>query len=624
MRVSTSQIYNIATLGMTQAQSAVTKTQEQMASGKRLLSPGEDPVASVSILRLNQELARTEQFGKNINIAENNLNLEESTLQTVVGLVQRMRDMAVTAGNTAVYKAVDYKAMAAEVDTRIAELLNLQNTRNASGQYIFAGYQGDKVPFVDASGGNYGYQGDEGQLRLQVSSSVKVAVSDSGKRVFVDIPSGHNTFDTRPSESNRAVPGAVISVGEVIDQKEFDKLYPADMQVSFSKIGTTVHVSVSEKSSGKMLMPAQPYFAGEAIEVAGARFTITGDPYAGEAALPATLALPATFTAPMAAGDQIGIRVGNRTEMFTMSTAITSAADLENELNNPANGHLDRLGTLGVSVSPAGFTQANGLNIQLVDGAVGPNVNTLFGGQSMRSVSIPFGAGVAMDFSQSPTSFQITSNGRTETITLSRNVTGIAPDTLANAINASTNASALARLGVVATDDGFASTQNARITVSGGNTVLDAAMGFNTRDVGTSSSQGVPAVAGDSFFVESTDKQGLLTTLSRFSQALKSVQDTAASKSELSELVAKTLTNLSNVTNSITSVQGELGARLNTLDSSKDLNADIILSTKTVLSSLESVDYADASIKLTMQSLVLNAAQQSFAKVSQLTLFSYL
>lgn len=190
MRVSTSQIYNIATLGMSQAQAAVTKTQEQIATGKKVLSPADDPVAATSILQLNQELARTEQYKKNIDIAENSLNLEETNLQTIVGLVQRIREIAVSAGNTAVMTSENYKSLAAEVDTRINELVNLQNTRNASGQYIFAGYQSGTKPFVGDGGGNFSYLGDEGQLRLQASASVSVAVSDSGKNYLSIFPVG--------------------------------------------------------------------------------------------------------------------------------------------------------------------------------------------------------------------------------------------------------------------------------------------------------------------------------------------------------------------------------------------------------------------------------------------------
>ena len=59
MRVSNSQMYNIATLGMSQAQAAIVKTEEQIATVKRVLSPADDPVAADNMLLLNQDLART-------------------------------------------------------------------------------------------------------------------------------------------------------------------------------------------------------------------------------------------------------------------------------------------------------------------------------------------------------------------------------------------------------------------------------------------------------------------------------------------------------------------------------------------------------------------------------------
>ncbi len=284
MRVSTSQIYNIATLGMSQAQAAIVKTEEQIASGKRVLSPADDPVAAANILQLNQDLARTEQYKKNIDIADNSLSLEETNLDSIVALMQRMREQAVKAGNTAVLTSFDYQSMAAEVDTRISELMNLQNTRNASGQYIFAGYQGDTQPFVNKGGGNYAYLGDEGQLRLQASASVSVAVSDSGKKLFVDIPSGHNTINTSVSSANRALPAAIISVGEVIDQEAFDKFYPEDMVITFNApsaaaVPPAANYTVTERSTGKVLVANATYIKGEAIDVNGVRLSISGSTY---------------------------------------------------------------------------------------------------------------------------------------------------------------------------------------------------------------------------------------------------------------------------------------------------------------------------------------------------------
>ncbi|HSC66938.1 MAG TPA: flagellar hook-associated protein FlgL [Cellvibrio sp.] len=632
MRISTSQIYNIATLGMSQAQTAVTKTQEQMATGKRVLSPADDPVAATSILQLNMELARTEQYKKNIDVAENSLNLEETNLQTVVDLVHRIRELAVKSGNTAVNTAKDYDALAAEVDTRIGELLNLQNTRNASGQYIFAGYQSGTKPFVDNGGGNFVYKGDEGQLRLQASASVSVAVSDSGKKLFVDIPSGHNTFNTSASSSNKSSPPAVITVGQVFDQEAFDKLYPEDMVVTFTKVGAAVNYSVTQKSNGKQLLVNQPYVEGANIEVAGARFQVLGDPYPGEAAIAADLNFGAVgaFDFSVTNGS-VSITVGGKTETLVLTQNVTNAADLAAAFNTgsavpPAlpTGNAAKLANLGITVDATGFHSPTGLNVVVGNGSANTDLALGFAtqGTGTSSVNLPFAFSAPQNFTATPLTFQLQVNGKTENITFSQNITN-ATD-LANAFNSPANAAQLARLGLTVTDQGIISNSNAVVTIKGGNAMLDSVTGLTTQGAGTSSTRGRLVVPGDSFFVESTDKQGLLTTLSRFSDAMKSVEDTPESKAELAKLIAKTLTNLENSVTSMVAVQSEVGARLNTLESSKDLNLDVALFTKTVLSDMQDLDYADASIQLKMQSFVLTASQQSFAKVSQLSLFTYL
>ncbi|HEY7884275.1 MAG TPA: flagellar hook-associated protein FlgL, partial [Cellvibrionaceae bacterium] len=537
MRVSTSQIFNIANIGMRNAQNAVIKTQEQITTGKRILSPADDPVAATQILKLKEELARMSQYNKNMDVAENNLYLEEVAIEGVTTLMQRMKELTVRAGNTGVLTASDYQSLAAEVDSRIEELLGLHNTRNVSGQHIFAGHQGATQPFVADGGGNYSYHGDEGQLRLQASGSVSVPVSDSGKKLFIDIPSSHNTFNTRASASNQAVPAAVISVGEVIDQEAFDAFYPADMVVRFNHPGdidpAAANFSVLEKNTGRVLLANQAYSAGDSIDVAGVRFNITGNPYPGE---PSTTA-----------------------------------------------------------------TQ-------------------------------PFVFGGAVDFSVTPSTLTFTVAGHTETLVLDQPVNSAAD--LAAALSATTdtvpgsgaedNAAKLAALGVSVDATGLSVAGGWNFTVSGGGAATDTVMGFATTGAGTRSTDGIVGQAGDSFSINSTDKQGLLTSLSRLSQAMRAVENTPESKAQLDEIVATTLTNLDNALTSIVSVQGEVGARLNTIESARNLNADNKLYTEKVLSQLESVDVAEAATRLEMESFILTAAQQSFIKVSGLSLFNFL
>ena len=648
MRVSTSQVYNIANIGMRDAQVAVDKTNQQISSGKRVLSPADDPVAATGILMLNQELARTTQFGKNIDSANNNLTLEDTTLQSVVSLVQRIKELAVSAGNTAVLTASDYKAIASEVDSRLSELLNLQNTRNASGQYIFAGFQSETQPFVSNGGGNYSYKGDEGQLYVQASTTVNVAVSDSGKRIFMDIPSSNNTFNTSASASNQSNPPAVISIGDVYDQAEFDKLFPEDMLVTFNANSAVTpsfpNFTVTERSTGKVLIDKQLYVTGQEIKINGAKFAVSGLPYAGSAAKPASIPL-GTFTPTDFSGvgnsSTIDITVGGVTERLTLDQNITTNAGADS-LNNlitalgggaqafydlPANvgtsaaANFKKLQNLGITVSASGFSSPTGLNITVKNGSATTDTVTGISTQASGSTSpnIPF-ATTPFDFSVTPATVNITVNGKTETISLNTNVTDAA--SLAAAFNNSTNSIALAKLGVVATPAGLSSISNSAITITGGNPSVYSAIGV--AGTGATSTQGVLAVPGDTFLIESTKTQGLLTTVSRFSEAMKNLDTTQQGKDDLAKMISKTLANLDNVMTNIVSVQGDVGARQNMLQSTQDLNLDIELNSKKVLSQLEDLDYAEASTRLQMQTFVLTAAQQSFIKISDLSLFKFM
>jgi flagellar hook-associated protein 3 FlgL len=645
MRVSTSQIYSIVNIGMSNAQTAINKTQEQMSTGKRVLSPADDPVASTTILQLNAELSRVQQYTKNIDAGSNSLNLEETALNSVVSLIQRMQELAVYAGNTAVLTRSDYQALASEVESRTQELLNLQNTKNSSGQYIFSGYQGATQSFVDVGGGNYKYQGDDGQLRIQASATVTVGVSDSGKRIFVDVPSGNNTIHTSANPINRSQPAAFISAGEVIDQDAFDQFYPESMQVTFNAVSNVVpsspNYTITEKLTGKIIVENQVYIAGEDIEANGVRFQVYGSPYPGTAPVPSLVPVNFTPTDFSVTSAGINISVGGITETLVLDQNITSVADMITALGgdatypnaNPlsltasAQANKQKLDNLGVSLNANGFSNSRGLPVSVSNGTAATDSLLGFNTQSSGTASAIrlVNTGASYDFSL-PTqsrSLEISVGNNTQTLTINQNITNMA--SLVSALTSGTNGTTLAAMGVVVSSSGIiSSSTNEAIRFSAGSVELTNVMGIETRGNGTQSAQGTLAVPGDSFFVNSTNKQPILTTLSRFSQAMRAVDNTPESKAELTKVLNNVLKNLDNSISTIASVQGDLGARLNTLDASKDLNLDIEVYSKKVLSDIESLDYAEASTRLSIQSLVLSATQQSFVKISQLSLFSYL
>jgi len=186
MRISTLQAFNNGVTGLQRNYSNVTRTQEQISTGNRILTPADDPVASVRLLQLEQQQNVLSQYNSNLTAADSSLVQEESTLNSVNTVLLRVRELALRAGNGSL-SAEDRQSIAAELSEREDELLSLMNTRNARGEYLFSGFQGKTQPFVRAADGSYSYQGDEGQRKLQIASSLNIPISDSGKSIFENV-----------------------------------------------------------------------------------------------------------------------------------------------------------------------------------------------------------------------------------------------------------------------------------------------------------------------------------------------------------------------------------------------------------------------------------------------------
>ena len=108
---------------------------------------------------------------------------------------------------------------------------------------------------------------------------------------------------------------------------------------------------------------------------------------------------------------------------------------------------------------------------------------------------------------------------------------------------------------------------------------------------------------------------GFFEVLSDFSSALTTGN---------TEGLSQSLTEISTLTDDVAMSLADLGSRMNTIDSQRDVLADTKLRYQELLSNAEDLDYATAVTTLSAQILSLEAAQASFAKISQLSLFDYL
>lgn len=233
MRVSSSTIFdsNVASLG--QQQTRLLQTQQQISTGRRILTAADDPVAATRALNIAQSDATNTQYAANRDATRNILSLSESTLQSVTTLLQNVKTAAVAAGNGTLNNS-DRQTIATGLSGNLQELIGLANSTDGAGNYLFSGFQSGTLPFVNVAG-VMTYNGDDGQRLMQVSASRQMASTDSGADLFMRVKNGNGTFVTQPVATNTG--SGVISAGTVIN--------PAAVtgdrySLTFSAFGTSV------------------------------------------------------------------------------------------------------------------------------------------------------------------------------------------------------------------------------------------------------------------------------------------------------------------------------------------------------------------------------------------------
>lgn len=134
---------------------------------------------------------------------------------------------------------------------------------------------------------------------------------------------------------------------------------------------------------------------------------------------------------------------------------------------------------------------------------------------------------------------------------------------------------------------------------------------------------GVPQ-AGDSFTVEPSYAQDVFATVNQILSALKFPTDTSTLQATFQNAMNVGLQNLDQVITHMDQVRASVGSRLNVIESEREINESLLVETKSALSLIKDLDYAEAITELNKRTLALQAAQQSFVKVQNLSLFEFI
>jgi flagellar hook-associated protein 3 FlgL len=235
-----------------------------------LISGADDPLGAGRAQALDRGIARMDQYSSNAHSVQSRLNQQEGVLAQAGDLLTRVRELTVQA-NTGTLSEADRRSLAGEVSSIRDQLLALANTDDGMGNHLFGGTTDQNAPFV-LSGGGVAYVGDQNQRKVEVASGQQVDDSAPGSEVFMRIRTGDGRLDMRPDAGNTGT--GVVSDFGVTNLSTWN-------QASYQVVFTGTDTYEIHDASGTVTSTGN-YSPGEAVEYAGTRFQVSGQPAAGD------------------------------------------------------------------------------------------------------------------------------------------------------------------------------------------------------------------------------------------------------------------------------------------------------------------------------------------------------
>ncbi len=372
MRISTNMIFELGSTKISELQAGLAKTQQQLSTQRRVLTPADDPVASANILGITQSISINEQFASNRQNAKNLLSQQESVLQSVTNLYQDVKTMVVTAGNGAMDDS-QRKYLASELRGRIDELLGLANSRDGAGNFMFGGFQIASQPFSSTPSGAQ-YSGDQGERMLQIGPSRHIALNNSGNEVFESNRTGNGNFLASAAATNTG--SGVVSTGSVVDAV---KLKGHNYSVEFQVAAGVTTYAVRDVTSNSYYDPAtgnfgtaggpsmpMPYTEGQAITFDGIQVDVKGNPANGDKFDIAPSSNQSIFTSLKNLLNTLEAGSVGASGQAKLTNGLNAA---NNNIDNALNNLLEVRASLGTRLNEIDVLDSTGedLNIQYKD-----------------------------------------------------------------------------------------------------------------------------------------------------------------------------------------------------------------------------------------------------------------
>lgn len=238
----------------------------QLATGSRINQPSDDPAGAAQLVANRDQSSQADTFLRSISSVNGLLQTGDSTLSSVVTVLQRAISLGVEGANGTLSDA-DRTDVANELSGIQQQLISLANT-SYQGEFIFGGTSAAQ-PFVadSASPSGVTYQGNSGVNSVQVGPNYSVKINQPGPQIFTN--ASGNVFQAISDlitglQNNSGISTAV-----------------AELNTAFSQVTSQ---RVFYGNAINQLQDQQNFLNGEKVDLSTAATTISGADLASTAA----------------------------------------------------------------------------------------------------------------------------------------------------------------------------------------------------------------------------------------------------------------------------------------------------------------------------------------------------
>jgi flagellar hook-associated protein 3 FlgL len=278
MRVSTANSYDNTIALLTRRQAELSAQQERVTTGMRVMKPSDDPVAATLAETAANRLSRTNADLRALEASKTSLQQAESGLAESGELMQKVRELLVTAGN-ATFTNSEREDVAKQLEGLREQLIAVANRTDNAGRTLYGGLGGSSTPFVDLygpTGNGVQFGGQRGQAAAG-NSSLPSALD--GDAIWMRVPQGNGTFTVDLPNTNTG--GVSTTMGQVTNAAA---LTGNDYDITFADVGGVMQYTVTNATTGTPVPGhvGQPYVVNRSIEFDGMSLEMRGLPAAGD------------------------------------------------------------------------------------------------------------------------------------------------------------------------------------------------------------------------------------------------------------------------------------------------------------------------------------------------------